>query len=36
MLKFVAITLGIGSAYLTRNSSQVVRALIDTLSWMGV
>jgi len=36
MLKMVAITLGIGSAYLTKNSSQIVRLLLDTLSWIGV
>jgi len=36
MLKVVAITFGIGSAYLTKNSSKIVRVLIDTLSWIGV
>jgi hypothetical protein len=32
MLKMVAITIGISSAYLTKNSGQIVRLLLDTLS----
>jgi len=36
MLKMVAMTIGISSAYLTKNSIQIVRLLLDTLSWVGV